>query len=83
MWPADDASVGGGQVWWWYVNCKCATRSLSLYIIHMDAWKRSGGLIEVFAPYNAHYTHICGQPVTLVMVDTKYGASMSTTAVVL
>ena len=56
MWPADDARVSGGQVWWWYVNCICATRSLSLYIIHTDAWKRSGGLIEVFAPYNAHYT---------------------------
>ena len=51
--------------------------------MHTDAWKRSGGLIEVFGSYNAQYTHICGQPMTLVMVDTKYGASMSTTAVVL
>ena len=30
--------------------------------MHTDAWKRSGGLIEVFGSYNAQYTHRCDYP---------------------
>ena len=56
MWPAGDSSCGGYQIWRSYVNYSCSPLLKSGYVIHTDAWKRSGGLIEVFAPYNAHYT---------------------------
>ena len=83
MWPADDASDGEYQLRSQYVNYRCSPASLSGYVIHMDAQKRSDEVIEVFGPYSTQYTHRCGQQRVPVWVQIEYGVGTSTTVVIL